>query len=98
MRDVDELEEEDEGAGDVCDAAAAPADVTDEVEVGSVKDEFELVVSLCAIVVVVLVMVVGGIGGQRLPDASSTPRKSPGMKLNSVDGEQHVSLPLTLQQ
>lgn len=98
VRDVDESEELEEGAGDVSDAAAAPADVPDEVEVESVDDEFELVVSLCAIVVVVLVtVVVGGKGGQRLPDASSTPRNSPGMKLNSCDGEQQESLPLPQQ-
>lgn len=96
VREVDELDEaEVEGEEDVSEAATAPDVVT--VEASS-NDEFELVVCLCAFAVVVLVMVVvGGRGGQRLPAASNTPRNSPGMKLNSCDGEQHVSLPLPQQ-
>jgi hypothetical protein len=97
VRDVDESEEEGDVAGDVSEAAVAPADVADDEDI--VDDEFEVVVSLGAFAVVVLVIVVAtGRGGQRLPDASSTPRNSPGMKLNSCDEVQQEGLVPLLQQ
>lgn len=98
MRDVVESEDaEDEGAVEVSDAAAAPADVA---EADSICEEFELdVVSLGAFIVEVLVTVTAaGRGGQRLPDASSTPRNPPGMKLKSVDELQHEAAVELLQQ
>lgn len=97
VRDVDESDEvEADGLGEVSDAGAASAE---DVDVDSIDEEFELVVSLAAFAVVVLVMVVSaGKGGHRLPDASSTPRNPPGMKLNSCDGEQQLPLPVPLAQ
>lgn len=83
----------------VCEEVA-PSDEMGEAEVDCVDDDVAagVVVDLAALSVDVLVIVVAtGKGGHKLPDASSTPRNSPGMKLNSLDGEQHDALPLPQQ-